>query len=174
MNKPHLSIILGCNVGYLPIFWLLIWCQMYQMGGHSMQHDLWSASAQWRHALRPGSYPAAFEIVDGMPERDSMWLLVARKWQIMITSSIWLLPLHFNPSHNLYDSWHITYTNKWPHSRHTWLFFAISLVMTPLNPSHALSSFSLHPQTSPWAYLILFCPFNPSEWSTIRLKDTPE
>jgi hypothetical protein len=27
----------------------------------------------------------------------------------MIASSFSLLPPHFNPSHNLYDGWHITY-----------------------------------------------------------------
>jgi hypothetical protein len=35
-------------------------------------------------------------------------------------------------SHNLYDGWHITYTNKWPHSRHTSLF--------PLNLTHFVAA----------------------------------
>jgi hypothetical protein len=86
-------------------------------------HDpppIWHMADKSAHFTR--LLPSCLEIV-GVRERIQCTLLVVREVTHCDHIIISILLPHFNPTHNLYNGWHITYTNKWPHLRHTWLFF---------------------------------------------------
>ena len=43
------------------------------------------------------------------------WCNINYSYDVRYITHKIIIPPHFKPAHNLYDGWHKTYTNKWPH-----------------------------------------------------------
>ena len=86
-----------------------------------------------------------------------------RKWQITITSSHSLLLPHFNPSNNLYDSWHKTSTNKGPISHHTRSFLLAFEYFVSQLPSCILRAHWIIPDP-------FQCSKSPQQYKTFYVK----